>query len=365
MAQQQQFLWLLGFAILFVSYLQNYVVAETVPCYFIFGDSFAVNGNDDNNPDTYKANYLPYGVDFPGGPNGRFSDGRTMVDIIAQNLGFRTEIPPFIRVGNGSEVLQGANYASSGAILQAEIAGSKVTAISMSQQVKNHQKIVRRIRNILGDKNKTHDYLKSCLYSVGVGSNDYLLDYYVPNPNGSEPRRIKPSEAYAENLVDGYLFNRLNALYKVGARKIAVFGLGPLGCSPSAVTMFGTKEKCVSAVDKDVRIFNSRIPAIIDRFNKNFKDAKFTYINIYNITMATVLPGFKVNQSPCCKVDYNGMCFPSKRGCDNPMDYFYWDGYRPTEEANVFMANIAYSARVPSEAYPFNIAQLVAKAKKN
>lgn len=56
--------------------------AEMVPAMFIFGDSLIDNGNNNNLPSFAKANYFPYGIDFNGGPTGRFSNGYTMVDEI-------------------------------------------------------------------------------------------------------------------------------------------------------------------------------------------------------------------------------------------------------------------------------------------
>ena len=53
-----------------------------VPCYFIFGDSLVDNGNNNNIASLARANYLPYGIDFPNGPTGRFSNGKTTVDVI-------------------------------------------------------------------------------------------------------------------------------------------------------------------------------------------------------------------------------------------------------------------------------------------
>lgn len=53
-----------------------------VPCYFIFGDSLMDNGNNNHLVTTAKANYVPYGIDFPDGPTGRFSNGRNIVDVV-------------------------------------------------------------------------------------------------------------------------------------------------------------------------------------------------------------------------------------------------------------------------------------------
>lgn len=44
------------------------------------------NGNNNDLPSFAKANYFPYGIDFNGGPTGRFSNGYTMVDEIDLSL---------------------------------------------------------------------------------------------------------------------------------------------------------------------------------------------------------------------------------------------------------------------------------------
>lgn len=55
-----------------------------VPCYFIFGDSLVDNGNNNDMASLARANYPPYGIDFPGGASGRFTNGLTTVDVIGK-----------------------------------------------------------------------------------------------------------------------------------------------------------------------------------------------------------------------------------------------------------------------------------------
>lgn len=57
-----------------------------VPCYFIFGDSLVDNGNNNRLSSLARADYLPYGIDFPRGPTGRFSNGKTTVDVIGKYI---------------------------------------------------------------------------------------------------------------------------------------------------------------------------------------------------------------------------------------------------------------------------------------
>ncbi|KAH9610979.1 hypothetical protein KSS87_021435 [Heliosperma pusillum] len=85
-----------------------------VPCIFIFGDSLSDSGN--NNPlfSLAKANYLPYGIDFPGGATGRFCNGRTTIDLVGDHLGFPHYIQPYSNKSNVA-YREGVNYASGSA----------------------------------------------------------------------------------------------------------------------------------------------------------------------------------------------------------------------------------------------------------
>ena len=55
--------------------------AQIVPALYVFGDSFVVSGNDNPLDTDAKANYAPYGIDFPNGPTGRVTNGLTIADF--------------------------------------------------------------------------------------------------------------------------------------------------------------------------------------------------------------------------------------------------------------------------------------------
>lgn len=58
---------------------------------FVFGDSLVDAGNNNYIMSLSKANYAPNGVDF-GMPTGRYTNGRTIVDIIGKLLFHSTAI---------------------------------------------------------------------------------------------------------------------------------------------------------------------------------------------------------------------------------------------------------------------------------
>jgi len=60
-----------------------FCLAENVTANFVFGDSLVDVGNNNYIPSLSKANFYPNGIDF-GRPTGRYTNGRTIVDIIGK-----------------------------------------------------------------------------------------------------------------------------------------------------------------------------------------------------------------------------------------------------------------------------------------
>jgi hypothetical protein len=84
--------WLVLHLILLAAYFMQHCVhgeLTQVPCLFIFGDSLSDSGNNNNLQTLAKPNYKPYGIDFlKGCPTGRFTNGRTSIDIIGNIIFF-------------------------------------------------------------------------------------------------------------------------------------------------------------------------------------------------------------------------------------------------------------------------------------
>lgn len=74
--------------------------------------------------------------------------------------------------------------------------------ISFGGQIENYQNTVTQLVNILGDEDRTANYLSKCIYSIGLGSNDYLNNYFMPNYY-STSRQFSPQE-YADALMQEY-----------------------------------------------------------------------------------------------------------------------------------------------------------------
>ncbi|KEH36667.1 putative triacylglycerol lipase [Medicago truncatula] len=346
--------WLMVLILIFsANYLQQFVNGKSqVPCLFIFGDSLSDSGNNNNLPTSAKSNYKPYGIDFPMGPTGRFTNGRTSIDIITQLLGFEKFIPPFANI-NGSDILKGVNYASGAAGIRIETSITTGFVISLGLQLENHKVIVSRIASRLEGIDKAQEYLSKCLYYVNIGSNDYINNYF--RPQFYPTSQIYSPEQYAEALIQELSLNLLT-LHDIGARKYVLVGLGLLGCTPSAIFTHGTNGSCVDEENAPALIFNFKLKFLVDHFNNKFSaDSKFIFVNTTLESDAQNSDGFLVSNVPCCPSG----CIPDERPCYNRSEYAFWDEVHPTEASNQLYAIRSYNSHNSGFTYPMDIKNLV------
>ncbi|GAV88427.1 Lipase_GDSL domain-containing protein [Cephalotus follicularis] len=333
-----------------------------VPCYFIFGDSLVDNGNNNRLRSLARADYPPYGIDFPGGPTGRFSNGKTTVDVIAEHLGFDDYIPPYA-TARGQGIIQGVNYASAAAGIRPETGQQLGGRISFSGQVQNYQTTVSQVVNLLGDESTAANYLSKCIYSIAMGSNDYLNNYFMPLYYSSS-RQYTP-EQYSDLLIQEYT-QQLQNLYNYGARKFALIGVGQVGCSPSELAQNSPDGRtCVARINTAIQLYNNKLISLVDQFNNANSDAKFIYVNAYGIFQDLIANpsayGFGVTNAGCCGVGRNNgqiTCLPYQTPCQNRAQYLFWDAFHPTEAANEIIGRRSYSAEKSTDAYPIDIRSL-------
>jgi hypothetical protein len=75
--------------------------------------------------------------------------------------------------------------------------------ISLDGQLKNHQVTVSKIAGLLGNNvSAATEYLNKCLYSVGMGNNDYINNYFLPKHYPT--KRLYSQNQYAQVLIDQY-----------------------------------------------------------------------------------------------------------------------------------------------------------------
>ncbi|XP_060217058.1 GDSL esterase/lipase At1g71691-like [Lycium barbarum] len=327
-----------------------------VPAMFIFGDSLIDNGNNNNLPSFAKANYFPYGIDFNGGPTGRFSNGLTMVDVIAQLLGLPF-IPPHSQA-SGDQMRFGINYASAAAGILDITGRNFVSRIPFNQQITNFESTLNQMRNNIGAADVAEALAKS-IFFVGLGSNDYLNNYLMPNYNTKNQYN---AEEYA-NLLSQQYNQQLIRLYNLGARKFVIGGVGLMGCIPSILAQ-SQNGACSEEVNQLVLPFHNNVRSMLNNLNTNLPGFRFSYIDIRNLFQDLLTNyrqyGFSQVNQGCCGVGRNRgqiTCLPFQTPCANREQYIFWDAFHPTEAVNILFGRKAFNGG-PDVVYPVNIQQL-------
>ncbi|KAI3719115.1 hypothetical protein L6452_20006 [Arctium lappa] len=321
--------------------------APQVPCYFIFGDSLVDSGNNNELVTKAKANYRPYGIDFPQGITGRFTNGQTMADIIGQFLGFREFIPPYA-TATDKQISTGVNYGSGSAGIREESGSHLGDRISLDRQLLHHKSTISRLSR---SQRKT---LKKCIYIVNIGSNDYINNYLLYDIYNTS--QIYSTDQYAEVLIQQYS-RQLRTLYRLGGRKVVVFGLTKIGCTPNEMNKFGTDGKpCVESINNAIKLFNDRLMPLVDELNNNNTDARFTFINLTSIL--SPLGDVPFPSTPCCHVREDWQCVPNSIPCMIRTLSIFYDGFHPSEISNIIIATRSYVGVLPMDASPYDISQL-------
>ncbi|CAI0419415.1 unnamed protein product [Linum tenue] len=136
----------------------------------------------------------------------------------ARLLGFQNFIPPFARARAPREVLRGVNFASGAAGIREETGNNLGDHASLSQQVTNFGNVVQvMLRYFRGDTSLLNSYLGRCIFFSGMGSNDYLNNYFMSNFYTTSSDYTP--KAFASVLLQDYA-NQLAKMYTMGARKV-------------------------------------------------------------------------------------------------------------------------------------------------
>ncbi|XP_051124062.1 GDSL esterase/lipase At1g29670-like isoform X3 [Andrographis paniculata] len=276
---------------------------------FVFGSSVVDNGNNNFIPNPLgRADYPPYGVDFPLGSTGRFTNGENMADILGKKLNISNYIPPFNDPSTaGTRIVHGVNYGSGGSGVLDETGANlsfiQGNVVSLNRQISNFEAMTLPKLEMQLGQNRSR-LLPQYLFFVACGGNDYSLNYFL-----NSTRSNVTLEAFTANLISTYTLG-LKRLYSLGARKFVLASIVPNGCAPVAVAL---------------------------------------------------APGFLNVNTSCCKVSASASRIGCARGgsvCTNRREFVYFDHTHVTEAVNHEIATKAVSSNLRDEVYPYNVQKL-------
>ncbi|RXH83534.1 hypothetical protein DVH24_005787 [Malus domestica] len=334
----------------FINYRAN--GQPLVPAMFIFGDSVVDAGNNNHLYTVIKANFPPYGRDFVNHkPTGRFCNGKLASDFTAENLGFTSYPPAYLsKEANGKNLLIGANFGSAGSGYY-EYTAKLYDVISLNQQLEYYKEYQNKVVGIAA-RNKANftSIISDAVYLVGAGSSDFLQNYYI------DPLlyKVYTPNQFSDILMQAYA-TFIQNLYALGARRIGVTTLPPLGCLPAAITIFGShSNECVDKVNNVAISFNNKLNATSQSLQNDLSGLKLVVLDIYqplyDLVTKPAENGFAEARRACCGtglVETAILCNAESVGtCANASEYVFWDGFHPSEAANQILANDLLSSGI-------------------
>ncbi|KAM1770493.1 hypothetical protein EV1_044922 [Malus domestica] len=330
------------------------------PALYVFGDSLFDSGNNNFLPTICKADYLPYGVNFVKGVTGRFTNGRTVADFIAEFLGLPYP-PPYLSIRRSATALTGLNYASGSCGILPETGSQYGKCLNLKDQMALFQRTVKS--DLPGQiKNQTDllQYLSKSIFLFSVGSNDFINNY-LEHEVFDASKRYSPQQ-FAQRLMDT-IAHHMERLYNLGARKVVMFEIGPLGCIPSIAKTHKHSGNCVESTNELASIFNDKLRATLANLTTTFQGSFFVLGRAnwigYDAITSPVKYGLMDGSNPCCTTWENGTsgCIPLLTPCFEPNNHFFWDAYHLTEYAGSVIATGCFNGSTVCT--PLNIKQLV------
>ncbi|KAL3655299.1 hypothetical protein CASFOL_001085 [Castilleja foliolosa] len=310
---------------------------------FIFGDSLSDVGNNNYLSKSLARASLPwYGIDFGDGlPNGRFSNGRTVADIIGDKTGLPRP-PAFMDPSLNEDLIlaNGVNYASGGGGILNETGSYFVQRFGLYKQIELFQGTQDLIRAKIG-QNESDKFFKGARYVVALGSNDFINNYLMPVYSDSW---TYSDDSFVKYLMDT-LRNQLIMLHRLGARELMVFGLGPMGCIPLQ-RVLSSSGGCQERTNKLALSFNQEASKVATQLSSTLPNATFRFGEAYDVVNDLITNpnqhGFSNSDSPCCsfgRIRPALTCVPASVLCKDRSKYVFWDEYHPSDSANELIAN--------------------------
>ncbi|KAL5202185.1 hypothetical protein ABZP36_013137 [Zizania latifolia] len=320
--------------------------AQRYNAIYSFGDSISDTGNlcVGGCPSWLTTGQAPYGKTFFGRPTGRCSDGRVIVDFLAEHFGL--PLPPASKAGG--DFKKGANMAIIGAT---SMDAAFFKSIGLSDKIWNNGPLDTQIqwfRQLLPSVcgRDCRNYLSKSLFVVGeFGGNDYNAPLF-------DGRSMSEVKGYVPQVVSK-IVRGLETLIRMGAVDVVVPGVLPIGCFPIYLTLYGTSNGadydgngCLRSYNGLSSYHNTLLKRSISNLQRTYPHARIMYADFYSqVTQMVRSPqnfGLKYGLKVCCGAggegtyNYNNKARCGMSGssaCSDPGNYLIWDGIHLTEAA--------------------------------
>ncbi|GMJ16111.1 hypothetical protein like AT2G42990 [Hibiscus trionum] len=304
-----------------------------------FGDSFVDSGNNNYIPTLAKSNFKPYGRNFPGAtPTGRFCDGRLHPDFISEGFGLKPILPAYLDpTFSISDFATGVSFGSASTGYD-NATSDLLKVIPLWKEVEFYKEYQTKLRAYLGDR-EADGVISDALYVINIGTNDFILNYFA--------RPLRKSQFTVEEYQDFLIRiaeNFIKQIYSLGARKLSLIGLLPLGCFPVERAMnIRNPLNCLEERNKAALGFNGKLNATVTKLSNELPGLKVLFFaEIYELLLQFITRpsdyGFEVVEKGCCGVGLVETAVLCNRlnpfTCPDANKYVFWDSIHPSQRTN-------------------------------
>ncbi|MCH79690.1 GDSL esterase/lipase, partial [Trifolium medium] len=257
---------------------------------FSFGDSNTDTGNLYFSPQhpPHHCLFPPYGQTYFHHPFARCSDGRLIIDFIAESLGIPL-VKPYLGIKHGGlkdrSVKEGVNFAVMGATaLDGSCIHNLTTNCSLTVQLNWFKEMLPHLCN---SSQSCHEVLGNSLFLVGeIGGNDFNHPLHVQ-------RNTKELKINVVPQVVNAITSTINELIDVGARTLMVPGIFPMGCAVNHLTQYVTADKnqydsagCLKWLNEFAEFYNQKLQHEIQRLRGIHPHVNIIYADYYNAALS-------------------------------------------------------------------------------
>ncbi|KAL9248959.1 GDSL esterase/lipase-like protein [Drosera capensis] len=364
------------------------------PAIFNFGDS---NSDTGGFSAAFGQAAPPAGETFFGRPAGRYSDGRLIIDFIAQGLGV-----PYLSAyldAVGSNFSHGANFATAASTIRPQnktlnqggfspislnvqwyqfyefqsrtqyfrsqgiphsrlhypdMIPIQITDIILGIWVETDRMYLFSLRSggVYEELLPKPEYFSEALYTFDIGQNDLTAGYFL-KMSTDEVRSFVP------DLMDQFR-TIIKNIYGGGGRYFWIHNTGPVGCLPYVMDSLLIKASqvdragCASPFNEVAQFFNQALKEAVAQLKKELPLAALTYVDVYSLKYDLISNakqhGFREPLRACCghggkynfnshvgcggKIKVKGKEITVGKSCKDPSVAINWDGVHYTEAAN-------------------------------
>lgn len=141
-----------------------------------------------------------------------------------------------------------------------------------------------KLRAYLGDE-KANEIVREALYLVSIGTNDFLENYYMLPERRCQFTTVQQYEDFLIGLAENFL----REIYGLGARKISLTGLPPMGCLPleRAINILDHHD-CVQGYNEVALEFNGKLGWLVTKLNKDLPGLQLVDASAYDMLLKMI-----------------------------------------------------------------------------